>query len=318
MVGSSLVLGGCRGVLDPRGRAASQTSRLAWLMFVIATLVFLLVVGILVAGALRRRGEVADERPDPHDRPGGVMTMIGVALPVVVITIVLLVSFGPLASQASTSGASLTVRITGHRWWWQVSYPDSGVVTANEIHIPAGRKVRLELTSDDVIHSFWIPELAGKRDLIPGQVNEMWIESDDVGRFGGGCAEYCGIGHTHMSAVVVADTPDEFQAWLADQARPAANPADAQLLAGQQVFLGSSCSYCHRVAGTNAQSDFGPDLTHVASRETLGAGAFLNEPDQLARWVTDPPSLKPGTLMPGVQLSDSEVADLVAYLESLH
>ena len=318
LVGVALTCSGCAGVLDPRGPSARQSAELWWLMFGIAAAVFALVLGILIAAALRRRTVAPQTAVDPTDRHGGTWVYVGVALPLVVSTVVLLVSFGPLASQANTADAALTVQIIGHRWWWEVRYPASGAVTANEVHIPTGEKVRLELTSADVIHSFWVPQLAGKRDLIPGQTNDMWIEASEPGRYQGRCAEYCGEAHARMRTVVVADSPAEFAAWIDQQTATPSAPRDPSLVAGQQAFLGSSCSYCHRVAGTNATSTFGPDLTHVAGRATLAAGVIPNTPDDLARWIIDPQDVKPGTLMPAIEMPGPELESLVAYLESLH
>lgn len=286
-------------------------------MVVVAGVVVAVVIVFLIATALRRRPGTGDD-PDVHDRPAAAVVKVSAIVTPVIITAFLLASFGPLSRQSSMAGATLVVRIVGHRWWWEIDYPEAGVHTANELHIPDDTKVRLELTSADVIHSWWIPQLAGKRDLIPGETTTMWISATEPGRYDGQCAEYCGIGHARMRMSVIAHSPTEFQQWLADQRQDAAPVTDPQLLAGQQVFLGSSCSYCHRVGGTNASATFGPDLTHVASRPRLAAGLIPNDAEQLARWITDPQSVKPGTLMPGVQMSPDELSKLVAYLESLN
>jgi cytochrome c oxidase subunit 2 len=209
------------------------------------------------------------------------------------------------------------VEVTGRQWWWEVRYPESGVVTANEIRIPAGRPVRLVVTSGDVIHSVWIPELHGKIDMIPGRSNSQVIIADEPGEYRGECAEFCGAQHAKMQFIVVAEPPERFAAWLERQAQPANAPADAMQLEGREIFLGSACVYCHAVRGTNANSNFGPDLTHLASRRTLAAGMLANNRGNLSGWVLNPQQIKPGNKMPPTALSGEELNALLAYLESL-
>ncbi|HLU83462.1 MAG TPA: c-type cytochrome, partial [Trueperaceae bacterium] len=211
----------------------------------------------------------------------------------------------------------LTIEVIGHQWWWEVRYPESGVVTANEVVIPVGETVRLELSSVDVIHSFWVPVLNGKMDLIPGQTTSLPLEASLAGEYFGFCAEFCGVQHARMNLLVVAQERSDFDAWLATQQLAAPPPNDATTLAGQQVFLGSACVYCHTVRGTNASGKLGPDLTHLASRRLLGAGALPNTRGNLAGWIVNSQTTKPGNRMPPMYLGGSELQSLLAYLETL-
>jgi cytochrome c oxidase subunit 2 len=216
---------------------------------------------------------------------------------------------------------ALRVRITGEQWWWQVEYPGADpsrqVTTANELHLPAGRMARIELQSDNVIHSLWIPALNGKQDLIPGRRTELAVTPRAPGAFRGECAEFCGLQHAHMVLPVTVQSPADFAAWLDAQRAPAAPPASAAAARGKKLFESGSCAMCHAIAGTDAGSHAGPDLTHLASRPQLAAGALPNDAAHLAAWLTNPQAFKPGTNMPDPRLSPQEVTDLVAYLSEL-
>jgi cytochrome c oxidase subunit 2 len=216
---------------------------------------------------------------------------------------------------------ALRVRITGRQWWWQVEYldadPSRQVTTANELHLPLGRMTRIELQSGDVIHSLWMPSLAGKQDLVPGRRTELAVTPRAPGRFGGECAEFCGLQHAHMVLPVTVESPAAFAAWLDARRAPAAPPASAAALRGKQVFEAGPCAMCHAIAGTDAGSHAGPDLTHVASRPTLAAGALPNDAAHLDAWLADPQAHKPGTNMPNPHLAADARRDVVAYLEGL-
>jgi cytochrome c oxidase subunit 2 len=212
---------------------------------------------------------------------------------------------------------ALTIEVIGHQWWWEVRYPEQQLVTANEIHIPVGQPVTLKLTSADVIHSFWVPELHGKRDLIPGRVNDFWLQADEAGDYWGLCAEFCGTQHAKMLFVLVAEPPEMFEQWVAAQQTAAAEPTDTLTQQGFDIFMEAECGTCHQIRGTPASGDFGPDLTHFASRLTLGAGAARNTRGTLAGWVVDPHGIKPGNLMPSSDVSGKDLQPLLAYLESL-
>jgi len=212
------------------------------------------------------------------------------------------------------------VTVVGHQWWWEIRYPDLGIVTANELHVPVTesgnrRPTFLKLESADVAHSFWVPQLAGKTDVIPNRRNQMWIEPTQPGTYVGNCAEYCGLQHARMLLRVVAHAPNDFQNWVAAQKQPPVD--DPQLRAGRDAFFSTSCINCHVIKGTRANGQFGPDLTHLMSRETIGAGVVPNTAENLRAWVRDPQHIKPGALMPNMQLSDGELDQMVAYLSSL-
>jgi cytochrome c oxidase subunit 2 len=215
----------------------------------------------------------------------------------------------------------LKIEVTGLQWWWDVRYdntiPARMVKTANEIHIPTGRLVLLKLTSHDVIHSFWAPNLAGKKDLIPGHHTTLFFQADKRGIFRGQCAEFCGHQHAHMAFNVVVESPEEFESWYTQQLQTSPAPSDATQTRGQQVFLTSRCVMCHSIAGTSASATAGPDLTHIASRLTIAAGTLPNTPEHLAMWIRDSQSIKPGNKMPRIELSDEELHALLAYLETL-
>jgi cytochrome c oxidase subunit II len=212
---------------------------------------------------------------------------------------------------------ALRIEVTGYQWWWQVRYPDDGVVTANEIHIPAGRPVEMGLRTGDVIHSFWVPELAGKVDQIPGQRNVIRLQADEPGTFRGFCAEFCGLQHAKMQFLVIADTPADFTRWITRRQRPSGTPPTEEAALGQVVFNRNTCGACHTVRGTDARGTRGPDLSDLADRTTLGAVSIENNRKNLAEWITDPQEAKPGNLMPPSDLAPDEVEALLDYLESL-
>ena len=207
--------------------------------------------------------------------------------------------------------------MTGHDWWWEVRYPDQGIVSANEIHVPVGRPVRLRLTSADVIHSFWVPQLTVKTDLIPGQTNTTWIQASNPGTYRGQCAEYCGLQHAKMAILVIADPPDAFARWLANERQPATAAADPLAARGRLALERNSCAACHTVRGTTASGTLGPDLTHFGGRRTIGADTLPNTPGNLGGWIVNSQTVKPGNKMPPQPLTPQELQALLAYLESL-
>jgi cytochrome c oxidase subunit II len=219
------------------------------------------------------------------------------------------------APAASTT--RLTVLVTGHQWWWEIRYPGTRAVTANELHIPVRTPVRVEVRTADVIHSFWVPQLNRKIDTIPGQTNAIELDADAVGSYRGQCAEFCGVQHAHMGLVVVAEPAAQFRQWLAGQARPAPPPASAAARRGRKIFTSAGCQSCHTIRGTSASSDVGPDLTHLASRRTLGALAIPNTRDYLRSWIVDSQAVKPGNQMPNLDLTPDRLDDLTAYLSEL-
>ncbi|HEY4410517.1 MAG TPA: cytochrome c oxidase subunit II [Acidimicrobiia bacterium] len=314
----ALTVGGCGGktsVVSPKGPAARSVVGLWWPMLATATAVFVFVVGMLVLAAVRGRRKTED---DAAVTPGWGEPFIVVAG--VVVSGAILVGFFLFSLQkvqALTDAgrrSKLTVSVVGHDWWWEVRYPN-GAVSANEIHIPAGVRVRLALDTADVIHSFWVPPLGPKIDMIPGQHNTLWLQAGEPGVYRGQCAEFCGLQHANMIIRVVADAPADFDAWMAREAQPADDAATGG--PGRPVFETQSCAGCHTVRGTAAAGTVGPDLTHFGRRDTLGAGVRPRTDGDLARWITDPQSIKPGAAMPPTTLSPADLRALVAFLEGL-
>jgi cytochrome c oxidase subunit II len=313
---------GAHSALHPAGPQARIADRLWDSMYATALVVFLLVMAALLWSVFRPRA--AEEPAEEPARERRMRRAVAVAAGLT--TIVL---FGFLVSDISagravtaTPGAdALQVRVTGHQWWWEVqdrdALPQHWVTTANEIHLPVGRPVAVELRSTDVIHSFWPPNLSGKRDLIPGNENSLWLQADSAGVYRAECAEYCGHQHAKMALLVMAESPDSFARWLAQQRDTAPTPVDSLTLRGQEVFLSSSCVMCHAIAGTPAGSRVGPDLTHLAGRATIAAGTLPNTRGNLAGWIVDPQRIKPGAKMPPNQLDPADLQALLAYLETL-
>ena len=302
-------------VLSPQGDSARRINGLWWLMFWISLVVFVVVAGLMAAAIVRRRRrglEVDASEPrwgDPF------VVIAGVVVPAVILTSVLVVSARDLVAMTDTRDAQLTIQVVGHMWWWEVRYPD-GVETANEIHIPVGETVRFEVSSVDVIHSFWVPELAPKIDMIPGRTNVLDVRAERSGTYRGQCAEFCGLQHANMAFFVVAEPRAEFDRWLRNESLPAGIPSP-RATAGLRIFLESSCVGCHTIRGTEASGTLGPDLTHVAARHTLAAGTIANTRDDLAAWISDPQSIKPGAVMPPTELSPQELSAVVEYVEGL-
>jgi cytochrome c oxidase subunit 2 len=244
----------------------------------------------------------------------------GIAIPALILAGLLVIAVRILPEVAAPPRAPvLTVEVVGHLWWWEVRYPAQGFKTANEIHIPVGQPVEVELRSPDVIHSFWVPQLMGKTDLVPGHVNRVWLQAEAPGVYRGQCAEYCGLQHARMAFLVVADPPEQFAAWLEGERRPATEPADPVLLRGAQAFAREGCINCHviRYGAGAVGTEVGPDLTHFGSRRTIAAATLPNTRGHLAGWIGNPQALKPGNYMPTVQIDSESLLALTAYLESL-
>lgn len=303
------------GTLDPAGPAARDIDDLWVLMLVIGTAVFVLVAVLLVAG-LRHRGDDA-EPAEPVKQRGAWLVGGGVILPAVGVLVVLVATLAIMRDTADADDAELSVEVIGNQFWWEFRYPDRDVVTAGELHIPAGVPVALELTSSDVIHSFWVPELAGKLDALPEDLNVLVIEADEPGRYRGKCAEFCGLHHASMDLMVVAHSPADYAAWLDAQAEPAAEPTSAEAQRGAELFRSEGCGSCHTVRGTSADGEGGPDLTHVASRDVLVGGRVEGTADDMGAWIHDPDELKEGVDMPASSLSDDEIDAIVSYLQEL-
>jgi cytochrome c oxidase subunit 2 len=279
--------------------------------------VLLVVLALLVIALLRGRGR--PEAAQGDTRSGKLLVVVGGAvIPALVVVALFAVTVDTLPATSPPRGPTqLTIDVVGHRWFWEVRYPARKVTTANEIHIPARRAVEVKVSTGDVIHSFWVPRLNRKIDMIPGRVNSLLLRAERPGVYRGQCAEFCGLQHANMAFLVVAHEPDDFGRWLDREARPAAEPRTAERERGREVFLGSACGFCHTIAGTSAAGDFGPDLTHFGSRRTIAAGTIANTRGNLAAWILDPQHFKPGNLMPSSKLAGQDLEALVDYLESL-
>lgn len=311
-----LLIAGCGGndfqsALSPGGPAARDIAELWWVLFALGTAVFVVVVAMTLFAALGRRsggGLPFGER--------GFLLASGIGFPFVILFVVLFLSLKS-TFDIRMPDSELTVELEGHQFWWEVRYPDDDIVIANEIYIPAGRPVHLRLHAADVIHSFWVPALHGKMDLIPGKVNQFWIEADSAGLYRGQCAEFCGAQHANMGIWVRALNPTEFDRWLDRRRSPAAAPETDAERRGLVVFNENGCGACHAIAGTAAMGAAGPALTDVGSRLTLGAATIENSRENLARFIRAAQEVKPGNLMPDHNLEPDEMEALVSYLSSL-
>jgi cytochrome c oxidase subunit 2 len=302
-------------VLSPEGESARRIDGLWWPMLWISVGVFVVVAGLMATAIVRRRRRGQEIDPSTPRWGEPFIVVSGVVVPVVLLTAVFVLSVRDMNAIANGGDTRLTVEVVGHMWWWEARYP-GGAVTANEIHIPTGESVRFEVTTVDVIHSFWVPQLGPKIDMVPGRTNVLHVRADRPGTYRGQCAEFCGLQHANMAFFVVAEPPDEFDRWLLNEAQPAASPT-ADAAGGLDVFLRSSCVGCHTIRGTEAMGTLGPDLTHLASRTTLAAGTIPNARGHLADWIADPQSIKPGTVMPPTELTSGEMTALLDYLEGL-
>lgn len=314
--------------LDPHGPAAAHIASLWWLMFGLGTAIFLLVMILMFAALFRGRRASRDTTPDLASSDIGRQWPIrgGIILPLIVIGIVFGYSIYTLAAiENPHEKPGVKIEVVGRRWWWEVKYPEEGVITANEIHIPVGVPVQIQLQSADVIHSLWIPELHGKMDLIPTRINNIVIQADQPGIYRGECAEFCGLQHAHMGFMVVAQSRADYENWVKAQQQPAAAPADQTAQQGQQAFMNAGCVFCHVVRGLDDKEidrssiDLGPDLTHLDSRLTIAGASLEKNRGNLAGWVLDAQHIKPGALMPNMDnMNSQDLQNLLVYLESLH
>jgi cytochrome c oxidase subunit II len=319
-----VLLAGCANspsILDPHGTDANSVAFLGWMMFAIAGIVLIVVAFLLWKAYRRSRWEEPDQN-DLYANDRGLLRNVilgGAVVPIVVLLAIMsLAIWIENTKSAKAAGGNTDIEVIGHQWWWEVHYTGQDFYTANEIHIPAGQTVTFHVTTADVIHSFWVPELHGKIDLIPGQTNTFTIRADRAGTYRGQCAEFCGTQHAHMAFLVIAQNADDYNTWLADQAKPGTVPKVGSLeQQGQQAFLGSSCVYCHTIRGTNASGRVGPDLTHLASRQTIASDTLPNNPGNLAGWMINSQSIKPGNHMPPMDLNGDQVQALLAYLATL-
>lgn len=315
---------GHHSALHPHGIEAARIGHLWWLMFWVCSAVFVLVMVAMGLAITRQPRESGLPGPIPPESRLRMNRVVAGAVGVTVLTLFVLlfasVSTGRAVASLGAPKATV-IKVTSHQWWWEVEYQDPVadriVQTANEIHIPAGRPVLIRLESQDVIHSFWVPSLHGKRDLIPGHDSELWIEADRPGVYRGFCAEFCGHQHAHMGFLVIADPPDRYGAWYNAQLQSSVLPSNPLQQRGRQIVESAPCAVCHNIQGTQASGRLGPDLTHLASRLTIAAATLPNTRGNLAGWIVDPQTIKPGNQMPANSLTSDELQAVLAYLESL-
>jgi len=332
-LGATLFLSSCtregiQNAINPAGPHAENLSRLWWLMFTVCSIVFVLVMIAVLLSVRKANAEAADRTPilepsEESERRRRNIIISATSITVIVLFVFLIASYssGRSLRLNDPTKNGLSIDLTGHQWWWEVRYNDVDAsnifTTANEIHIPVGVPVMFTLHGSDVIHSFWVPNLAGKKDLIPGKLSTMWLQADKPGVYRGQCAEYCGLQHAKMALWVVAEPQEQFNAWRQNQTQEAvAASSDAQKR-GQQVFFATTCVMCHAIGGTAAGSNIGPNLTHVGSRQMLAAATLVNTRDHLAQWIKNSQTFKPGNRMPQHDLSDADLQALVEYVESL-
>ena len=323
VVASGVLLGGCarhapQDTLKPAGPLSHKIDNLFFLTFWIAVVVFVVVEGGIVLAVLRGRHRA---RRDPEAIPAQTHGHLPIEITWTVIPAILLLALAVPTVKTifdlarKPKGDPLEITVVGHQWWWEYRYPSLGVTTANELHIPTDRPVYLNLESVDVIHSFWVPKLNGKRDVVPGRINHLNLRAVQPGTYYGQCVEYCGASHANMRLRAVAQTPADFRRWVDDQRRAPSAPT-GQAAQGLAVFEAKPCIGCHTINGIS-EGNVGPNLTHLQSRTTFAGAIFAMSPQNLAAWLRDPPGEKPGSRMPNLHLTEDEIAKLVAYLETL-
>lgn len=312
-------------IFSPRSAPAHEIFRLSIFVLLVTAGIWITVTGLLFYVVVKYRQKPGDDEHEPAQIYGSKQIELAWTVIPILIVVVLFLSTVRVVfyiQHAREPKQALNVTVIGHRYWWEFRYPDYGVVTANELHVPVTTDrnhplpTYLKLLTADVDHSFWVPRLNGKTDLFAGQVNNMWIEPEQAGIYYGQCAQFCGVEHAKMLIRVYAESPQDFQRWIENQKKPAVQ--DSSVAAGRVVFEQNACINCHTVRGTSASGRFGPDLTHLMSRDTIASGAMLNTPANLKKWIKNPDAYKPGCLMPAMHLSDKDVDAITAYLVTLH
>jgi cytochrome c oxidase subunit 2 len=305
-------------IFDPRSTNAQLLYRLSHFVLAITGVIFVVVSSLLAYVMVKFRNRATDVAREPAQVYGSTQIELAwTVIPILIVVVLFLSTARVIHAVQDVAKPTKAVAVTaiGHQFWWEFRYPELGIVTANELHIPVGTPTYLKLLSADTDHSFWIPQLAGKTDLIPNRINEMWMDPHQVGIYLGQCAQYCGTQHAKMLLRASVESPEDFDAWVHAQKQPAIQ--DEKEAAGRRVFESTSCVNCHAVGGTNGTGRFGPDLTHLMSRRTIAAGAAENTNENLRLWIQNPDAIKPGSLMPAMKLSDQDLDALVRYLETL-
>jgi cytochrome c oxidase subunit 2 len=319
----ALALSSKTSIFSPASTPSQSIFSLSMFVLAITGGIFVVVGGLIFYAAIRFRQRPDDDGSEPPQIFGSNQIELSWTIIPVLIVVVLFLATARMIfaiQDAPKPPTALEVTVIGHQFWWEFRYPTLHITTANELHIPVSsvdtpRPTFLKLTSADVIHSFWVPRLAGKTDLVPNRINELWLDAHDAGMYEGQCAQFCGVEHAKMLLRVYVDTPEQFAAWVKQQHQP--GPQDAAVAMGRQQFESQACVNCHTVAGTSAHGQFGPDLTHLASRKTIASGAAENTTENLERWIADPDLIKQGSLMPSMHLTPDQVQEVTAYLNTL-
>jgi cytochrome c oxidase subunit 2 len=302
--------------LNPESPQARAIFDLGMVTAVILAVIFAVVVAIVVYALMRFRWREGE--PDPDQVAGNkTAEVVWTAIPLAIVVALFFLAARTMGVSDPPPPPNPDLVVIGHQWWWEARYPKSGVITANEIHIPVGKPIALKLDSADVLHEFWVPELARKMTTVPGHPNHMWLQADKPGTYLGVCSEFCGTEHAWMHFLVIAESQDQFEAWKKAQLAPASAPSSDEAAKGLALFEQMSCINCHAIKGTIASARVGPDLTHFATRRELGAGIVANTPKNLFRWLADPQQIKPGAKMPDFKFTKEQVTELSDYIETL-
>lgn len=309
-------------VFQPESPQAQAIYDLFVMVLAISGGIFALVAVLIWIAVWRGRKMAAMPLQNFGNHRSEIFWMVGPVIIVVWIAaisanLIFTINAVPKVHSPQDAAGEADITVIGHQWWWEVLHKDSGIVSANEIHIPAGKRIRVKLQSADVIHCFWVPRLARKMDAIPGRDNYLWLEANKPGSYEGHCAEFCGTQHAWMNFKVIALSAADYQSWQTEAKHVPADPEEASAKAGKQFFFAHTCANCHTIEGTAANATIGPDLTHISSRSQLGGGVIDNTPENLRRWMKDPQAIKPGCKMPNFNLNDEQIQQVVAYLESL-
>jgi cytochrome c oxidase subunit II len=315
---SSAVLLGADVVkaLNPQSPQARAIFNLGVVTAIVLAFIFAVVVAMVVYALVRFRRREGEG--DPEQKAGNVpIEIVWTVIPLAIVTVFFVLAARTMGTSDPAPPPNPDLIVIGHQWWWEARYTKSGVITANEIHIPVGKPIALKLDSADVLHEFWVPELARKMTTVPGHPNHMWLQADKAGTYLGVCSEFCGTQHAWMHFLIVAEPQEHFDAWESAQLTPAAPPVTEDAKKGLALFEQMSCVNCHAINGTIASASVGPNLTHFASRRQLGAGIVTNTPENLRRWLTDPQRVKPGAKMPDFKFTKEQVTDLADYIETL-
>ncbi len=318
-------MNGPMSIMEVNGPVAQEQATVFWYTVAVSSFLLVTVGGVFLYAIFRFRAKPGQDFKVPEQTHGSAAVEIGLIVASCVLLLVIAVPnaralFYVSEVPAERKQEAIKVVAIGHQWWWEFQYPDLGITTANELHIPIGKPIDIEVRSADVLHAFWVPRLAGKIDAIPGQINRMWMEATDPGKYQGQCTEYCGDSHANMRFLVMAQKAEDFDGWVRNEKKDGVKPKTIEEVNGHRVFM-SGCNACHTVKGSGAMGTKGPDLSHFGSRTTLGSGIYVSNKDNLTNWIKFPKQMKPGNLMNlesvNMVVGDKDVKDLVAYLESL-